>query len=293
MRLGRFADEWNELRAYVSQRSVRELASEVSGAVEGNQLMLYASAMAFRIFLAVVPFGLAALAVLGSIGREDLWRESVARRIEERLAPSAFELVDRTAEAVLSDHRVFWLTLGVALTLWQVAAAVRAVMHALNDVYEVREEGREPGLGRRLLVSHVVALLVCTSLTVAFLALAADPFVADHLGTSTVVTVLSDVVRWGIALALLLVVVGVLIKVVPGRDAPTPWVGGASLFTVGLWIGTSALFGLYATASGGGAVFGGVGFLVIGGLYLYAASAALLVGAQLDALVRSHAGDID
>ena len=293
MGLGRFEDEWHALRAYAREQSWRDLASEVSSAVERNHLMLYARAMAFRIFLAVVPFALACLAVLGSLGRADVWHDRIAPEIERRLATPAFELVDRTAAAVLSSHRGFWLSLGLALTLWQMAAAVRAAMHAMNDVYEVREEGREPGLARRLLVSHGIAVVVCAALTVAFLLLAADPLVADLVGRGTAVTVVFETIRWTIAVALMVFVVGLLIKVVPARDVPTPWIGAASLVVVGIWLGVSALFGVYAAVSGGGEVFGGVAFLVIGGAYLYVASAALLLGAQLDALVRSHAGSIE
>jgi YihY family inner membrane protein len=291
--LGRFSDEWKEIRGYAERHSTRDLLRELSGAVEGNHLMLYASAMAFRIFLAVVPFALAALAVLGSIGHADIWFDTIAPEVKARIAPAAFELVDETARSVLASHRIFWLTAGAALTLWQVAAAVRAAMHALNDVYEVREEGREPGLARRLLVSHGIALAVSAALTIVLLLLNADAFVAGLFGDSTVGAVVSDVLRWTVAIALMLFVVGLLIKVVPGRDVPTPWIGGASLLTVGLWIASSAIFGLYAAVSGGGAVFGGVAFLVVAGAYLYVASAALLVGAQLDALIRSHAGEIE
>jgi len=290
---GRFRDEWGELRAYVRSRSPRDLVSELDDAVEGNQLFVYASAIAFRIFLAVIPFALAVLAFLGAIGRPDVWQERVAPEIQPRLSPSAFELVDRTARSVLESHRGFWLTVGVVLAVWQVASALRAAMHALNDVYEARQTRGDRSLRRRLLVSNALAVVVIGAFALVALTLQAEAFLADRVGGGAVVTALTGTARWIVAMALMLFVVALLIGTVPERDVPAPWLGAASILVVGLWLGASALFGLYAALAGAGTVFGGVAFLVVAGAYLYVAASAFLVGAQLDALVRSHAGRIE
>ena len=55
------------------------------------------------------------------------------------------------------------------------------------------------------------------------------------------------------------------------------------------WVGTSLVLGWYLTSVADyGSVFGALATVVVVLTYLYAASAAVLTGAEIDALVREH-----
>jgi uncharacterized BrkB/YihY/UPF0761 family membrane protein len=47
-----------------------------------------------------------------------------------------FNLIDDTARKVLDQRQAFWVTAGFLVALWQISGAVRAVMGALDNVYE-------------------------------------------------------------------------------------------------------------------------------------------------------------
>ena len=65
--------------------------------------------------------------------------------------------------------------------------------------------------------------------------------------------------------------------------------GFGSIVVVTAWVGTSLVFGLYLTSIADyGSIFGALATVVVALTYLYLASSAVLVGAQVDALVRER-----
>ena len=59
--------------------------------------------------------------------------------------------------------------------------------------------------------------------------------------------------------------------------------------TLTAWVGTSLVFGIYLTSLADyGSIFGALATIVVALTYLYLAASAVLVGAQLDALVRER-----
>ena len=65
-------------------------------------LLVFASALSFRILLALVPLALFGVALLGFLDLDGVWRDSVAPEIRDRVSAPAFTLIDRTAEQVLT-----------------------------------------------------------------------------------------------------------------------------------------------------------------------------------------------
>jgi membrane protein len=65
------------------------------------------------------------------------------------------------------------------------------------------------------------------------------------------------------------------------------WVTFGSITVVASWVGTSLVFGWYLTSVAEyGSVFGALATIVVLLTYLYVASAAVLTGAEIDALVE-------
>jgi membrane protein len=114
---------------------LRELTMDVVRSFQRNGLPNFASAMAFRVVLALVPFLLFVLALLGLFNLEEVWRDDVAPDLRKNASEAGFRLVDDTVSQVLSQKRLWWLTIGLAVTLWELSAATRVTMAALDRVY--------------------------------------------------------------------------------------------------------------------------------------------------------------
>ena len=105
---------------------------------------------------------------------------------------------------------------GLALALWSANAGVKAIIDALNVVYEVRETRsfiRLNLLSLALTTGGIAALLLMVSAVVAF------PLAFDHLGLQPESRFILGLARWPLLFAVLLVALSVLYRFGPNRPA--------------------------------------------------------------------------
>jgi membrane protein len=136
-----------------------------------------------------------------------------------------------------------------------------------------------------MLVSFALALMVGTAVLLAVAIVVLGPLLWGS--TSTLTAVGLFLLRWALALALLLLAVGVLLRFGPECHQPLHWVSFGTLLIAGGWVVMSAGFGFYLRdIASYNSVFGGLATIVVLIAYLYGAALVFLGGAQVDALVR-------
>jgi membrane protein len=95
------------------------------------------------------------------------------------------------------------------------------------------------------------------------------------------------VVQWGVALALLITAVWLLLRFAPAHPGPHGWISFGSALCVIAWVGTSIVFGVYVTdIANYGSIFGSLAAAFLLMTYLYVSACAFLIGAEVDAIVR-------
>lgn len=265
------------------------MAHRFADAVSANGLTVFASAISFRILLALIPFGLFALALLGFLSLDDVWRDSVAPEVRERLSSDAFSVVNRTAENVLTTKEGFWLTAGAALALWEVSAGIRVTMRALDRIHG--ESERRP-LRERLVVSlGLSAPLAACFLAAVGAAQLLPPFV-DREGGGLLGGIAGRVIGWAAGALFVVLAIALLLRFAPRNPQPFRIAGAASVFVVVCWTIASALFGLYvAYVAAYGSLFGNLAFVFVLMLYVYVSALTFLGGLQLEAIVDGRTGD--
>jgi membrane protein len=262
----------------------RHLVEDVVEAFQKNNLLTYANAIAFRVFFALVPFFLFLLGLAGALGLEGVYQDDVNPEIAAGVSPAARSVIESTVEKVLRQSQVFWITLGAALAVWEVSAAVRAVIGAFNRVYGAEEE--QP-IVHRFALSIGLALGVGLVFVLAIAIVWLTPVLLGGLPG-----VLTFVIRWSIALVLLFAAAGLLVRYAPATRQPWEWVGFGAMLTVLAWFLTSVAFGFYLTRIADyGSIFGTLATLFIALEYLYLSSIAFLIGVQVDAVLRRESGD--
>ena len=102
--------------------------------------------------------------------------------------------------------------------------------------------------------------------------------------------VVAQIGRWILAIALLAVALGLLVRFAPAKHRPTKWIGAGTILVIVCWIAATLIFELFVmdvanfkTATGQLAVF----LVLIG--YVYTSSIILMVGIELDELLREDA----
>jgi membrane protein len=275
---------WEEARTIPP----REAARAVAGAYRDNNLVNHVSAISFQLFFALLPLLLFLLGLLGLFHLDDVWRSDLFPEVKKNASSAAATMINDTVTKILSSEQGFWISAGGLLTLWRTSAAVRAIMRALNVVYETDEDR---GLGERLWVSAVVAVGGLFAVGLAIAAVKGGPPLASTvLGDSLVVDLLATIASWVLALALLFTLVAFIERLAPAKRRPLGWVSVGATLAVVSWILVSLAFGFYLTqVASYGSVFGNLATVYVVLQYLFLSTGAFLTGAQLDSLIRERA----
>ena len=148
---------------------------------------------------------------------------------------------------------------------------MRTVMGALNRVYDAdRDQSLPERFGTSLALAAEVTALILLALAVIHLGPLLLPVDGVVLG------VLSAIVRWGLAGALLLLAVGLVIRHGPDTKRPWHWVSFGSLVCCA-GVVTSVAFGFYVTSIANyGSLFGSFATLFVVLTYVYLSAIAFL-----------------
>ena len=250
---------------------------------------MQASAIAFRLFLALVPCVLFLLGLIGFLGLEEVWRDDVVPELRPGVSAAAFTVIDDAVTYVLTEQKAFWVTIGALIAVWQLSSIVRATGQTLNRLYGV-EEHEERSLWRSMVVSYVVGAAVGALLLLAIAVLRLGPLVIDDvLPDDFVFQAVAFLLRWLVGFALLLAAIGLVVRVGPDRESPARWVTlGAVLVVVG-WAVFSVLFGLYLTQIASYAtIFGNLATLFVLLEYLFLSANIFVGGLALNSLIEKE-----
>jgi membrane protein len=262
--------------------AVRRLCRDLVERFERNEILTYASAIAVQLLTAVVPLALLSFLLVGTFGKQELWRERIAPLVQDRVSAATYRAIDAVAEGLISSTHTGWLAAAVVIMIWEVSGAVRACMGALNRIFE-RKEDRS--VYRRFATSFAlaVALALCVLLSL-FTAVAGGAWL--DLGPAEIVW---TVARWLLVVGLLCLAVALLFRFAPNGYEPPGFVTVGGIVVVVAWIGASLVFGWWVTSVADYKTpFGTmIAVLTLVG-YLYTSAIVFLVGAQLNQLASER-----
>ena len=280
--------DWRAVRRYARRQGARGIADDVVRAFQEHKLLTYASAVSFQAVFTLIPLVLAAVAVLGFLDLEAVWKERLAPQLRGAVSEAVYEVIDRSVDSVLGSRRGFWLTLGAGLALWELSGAVRAAMGALNEIYGAEERR---SFVRRLATSLALAAALALLLGSAVVVLQVVPRLA-RAGDVGVFAPAAVVAAWLVAVLLMIAAIALTMRYAPAVPQSMGWLGFGTLLVVSGWGIASAAFAAYATRIASySSVYGGLGVVILLLTYVYISSLVFLGAAQLDALVRGYARD--
>jgi membrane protein len=258
-----------------------DAARELIRCFQDRNLMTWAGALAFQISTAIVPFLLFGLGLIGFLNLDSAWTD-IAKNIKPHMSGPAFNVVDSTAEKVLHQKQAFWVTVGLAVALWEVSGGMRTIMGGLGLIYDC-DENRSwfERTSRSLLLAVIVSVLVIAAIAVAWTGPLLYGDVGQPLGA------LLFLLRWAAAAVLLGLATGLTVRWAPDGYQPTRWVTTGTTIVVGAWILASILFGLYIRfVASYGSIYGNLATIVILSAYIYISAIVFFAGAQIDAIIR-------
>ncbi|MGI8413779.1 MAG: YihY/virulence factor BrkB family protein [Solirubrobacteraceae bacterium] len=273
-------------RGLQAQARTRELVVALLDGFKRHDLLTYGSAISFQILTAIIPFVLSILALAGLLHLNSVWRDHLEPQIHAHVSRAVFAVISDAVNRVITGRPVLWATIGGGLALWQASGAVRAVMGALDRIYGASDER---SFLRRYSISLTLSFIVGGCFILAALCLLLAPFLSmAHPGV--VWDMFAFLVRWVLAVGLLLLAVGLLVRHAPATAQPLPWVSLGATIVIGLWVIASLAFYLYLTKIASyDSVFGSLAAVIAVLAYLYISTTVFLFGVQLDAIIRAQA----
>ncbi|MET0763926.1 MAG: YihY/virulence factor BrkB family protein [Blastococcus sp.] len=254
---------------------------------KADNMPIIGGGVAFFGFLSIFPAMIAMLSLYGLVATP----ETVARQVEDlsaQLPEAAAQIIEEQLSAIVANSGsalTVGLIVSILAALWSASGGVGNLITAVNLAYdevETRNFVKLKLMSLGLVLGSIVFVLITFGLV------AVVPAVLDALPLGVVGTILAQVVRWVLLLAVFAGALAVLYRVAPDRDAPRfRWVSlGAVVVTV-VWAIVSVGFSLYVDNFGSyDKTYGAIAGVIVLMLWLYLTCYLVLLGAEINSEVE-------
>ena len=202
--------------------------------------------------------------------------------------PGAVEILHEqiTKLAAKSDAKLsLGFVTGLAIAFWSANAGMKAIIDALNVVYDEKEKRSFLKLNLVSLLFTFVALL---SLMVALAAIVVAPIVFSALGLAPFLSLAIVVLRWPLLLVFATVALATIYRYGPSRrEARWQWLSIGSAAAALGWLVSSVLFSWYIANFGAyNATYGSLGAAVGMMMWMWISAIVILLGGELNAEIE-------
>jgi membrane protein len=174
------------------------------------------------------------------------------------------------------------LVSAILLSFWGATRGTRALIIALNIVYDEHEKR---GFFALNLLAFGLTLFLILVLGAAIVVTLAVPVVLNLVSLGSLPEALTNWLRWPLLALVGLLALAILYRYGPARrTARWHWLPVGSVVAGVLWIGASVLFSTYVQYFGSyNATYGSIGAVIVLLLWLYLTAVAVIIGAGINA----------
>lgn len=255
-----------------------------------DDMNTHAAALTYRVLLAVFPFLIFVLTVVGALNMDEFF-DAMLNEAQQAFSPELYSQFETILTQVESGASGGLLSFGLVLAVWSAAGGVRSVMHAFNVAYDVEEERSflQKYISSVLFTLGLAAILL-SAIALMFLGPQTMEWLADQAGLGTVFVNLWTWLRIPVAILLMILAVALIYHFFPNVDQPFALVSPGSVIAVLGWIIASLGFSFYVgNFANYNATYGSLGGVIILLFYFFISSAVLLVGAEVNAVIfKAH-----
>ena len=266
-------------------RDWKETARDTVRQIRRDNVPIVSAGVAFYAVLGVIPAAIMAVTLYG-LFTEPIEAERQIERLLDVLPPDAASVVADQMRPIASSASGF-LTVGFVASalglLWTASNATSSTIHAVVIAYDGEDE--EPRWAARLAAIGVtITALILLAVVLAMITVL--PAWASRVGSAAIALSL----RWFALLVIVFFVALLLYRYAPPRDPPG-WgsgVPGAALAAIA-WLAVSFGFSVYVENFGRyNQTYGALGGGIILMMWFFLSAMAVLVGAELNAVIEQR-----
>jgi membrane protein len=250
---------------------------------KADNMPIIAGGVAFFGFLAVFPALIATISIYGLVASPQQVTEQI-ESFSAQLPDSARDLLGTQLTSITSNSGgalTVGLVVSILAALWSASGGVGNLMTAVNLAYD---EVETRGFIRLKATSLLLTLGAIAFVLIAITLVAVVPAVLGALPLGVVGTVLAQVIRWVLLLAVFAGGLAVVYRVAPDRDAPQlRWVSLGSIVVTIAWAIVSVGFSFYVNNFGSyNKTYGAIAGVIVLMLWLYLTCYLVLLGAEIN-----------
>jgi membrane protein len=239
--------------------------------------------MAYYAVLAIFPMVIFIITIALLVLDHETVQQGVAMATTA-MPQSTADLVSAKVTELMNAAGAGFAIGGAALALWGASRGAVALSTALNSMFSKKET--RPWWKRQL-IAIAVTFAVAVIVVIALALLVGGPIVGhwliDRFGLGAQFDVAWSIGRWLGAGLLVMFVWALLYKFLPDTNAPFRVFTPGAIVGVLLWLGVSALFGIYLTYFNSyEATYGALGAAIIFLTWLWLSNIAILFGAEIN-----------
>ena len=255
--------------------------------MQSDRLLSIAGGVSFFVLLAIFPAITALVSAYGLFFSPSTIVNNLSL-LNEVMPDNVLNIVHEQASRIASNNGgalSIGIVVGILVSLWSAMSGVKAMIDALNVIYEQTET-------RSFIKVNLAALAFTLAGFAAFLLAIASiivlPLILSPIGLGSLTETLTRVIRWPVLLFVLLIGLAVLYRYGPDRRvARWQWVTVGSIFAAGTWMIVSFLFSWYlASFANYNATYGSLGAAVGVMIWLWISNTVMLLGAELNAEIE-------
>lgn len=254
--------------------------------IQEKNVALIAAGVAFYGMLSLFP-ALAALVTILSLISDPVVVIAQLNEMRGLLPDDVYKIINEQVVTLVttSTGKLGWTgAISVLAALWSARAGVGAMMIGLNGVYNERNRNA----ARHYFSAMMLTLSLIFVGIVALVSVVVAPIVLSFLPLGVFGYFMAEIIRWSIAITVLLAGVGVLYRFGPNRRAARiGWLTFGAMFAVLSWAVVSIGFSYYVANFGNyNQVYGSIGAVIAMLIWLWISSFLVLMGASWNAQVE-------
>jgi membrane protein len=252
-----------------------------------DRLLAIAAGVVFYALLALFPAVTALVSIYGLFATPSTINGHLAF-LSTVMPEAGVSIVNEQVSRIVSkgDAKLgFGFAFGLALALWSANAGIKAVIDALNVVYE---ETEKRGFFKLNLISLTFTVGAVVAMLSAIAAVVVVPLLFDRVGVGALAEALISYGRWPMLVVALLAALAILYRYGPSRREPQwKWVSVGSVLATALWIAGSAALSYYLRHHANydatyGSLGAGIGLM----MWMWMTTIVVLFGAELNSEIE-------
>ena len=252
-------------------------------------LSLIAAGVGFFAMLALFP-ALSAILLLWSWVADPSQINALLDLASEVVPPEVHGVIMNQVAGIInagSGGKIGTATLiSLLVAIWSARAGVSALIRGLNAAYDI---GHRQNIWRRYMADLGVTLTLCGLTMLAIAAVVIAPVLIAILPLGPWGTVAAEIVRWIVAIGVVMMTLGIVYRFGPNRRGRRPqWITPGAIVATILWMLVSVAFGVYLrNFAHYNEVYGSLGAAVALLMWFYLSAYVVLMGGCLNAAIEA------